>query len=479
MRRRGWLVLFVVLGLARVCWSAPQGAGVSENAKALREFAALLASHHSYTIALGRGDVIKARVEEYLTKTPQPTRAQASEEMVRVLGATIDGHTDLETAWLPRARRWMPMLLCPLGDEPGTGIVGVRPDRSGFLDADRPFVVAIGGVDIEEIVRGMDDVVPDGSPALVRHRACRGLRDPARAGVNSDATSVHISVAPSPGAPKSEWRELESPLAAREPKFGEWPRHTTGVRTEGRVGYLRLASMESDDEFLDELRATMRRFDACEGLIIDVRGNGGGRREGMLLLASLVMPPSHAPIAYNAARPLRLNESDREIDRRMSSRFLTRESAETPQGRALIERAVAANPHVRFDADGFAGWYVGILKPAPEGTWWRPGRRVIVLMDEVCFSATDVFLMAMKEIDGVTLMGRPSSGGSGMARPHEIASGEVVVSLSTMVSAAPDGPLVDGRGVSPDVRLYPVARDFLADGGDSVLNEAVNRLARP
>jgi len=472
-------VLFAVFGLARVCLGAPQDARLSESAAALREFAALLAKRHSYTIAPGRGDEIKARVEAFLTKTPQPTRAQAADEMVRVLGTTIDGHAGIESAWLPRARRWMPMLLCPLGDEPGTGIVGVRPDRSGFLDADRPFVVAIGGVDIEEIVRGMDEVLPDGSPALVRHRACRGLRDPARAGVPIDAASVHISVAPAPGSPKSAWREFEMPLAPREPKFGEWPRHASGVRAEGRVGYLRLASMESGDAFLDELRATMRIFDACDGLIIDVRGNGGGRRDALLLLASLVMPPSQAPIAYNAARPLRLGDDDARIDRRMSSRFLTRASAETPEGRALIDRTFAANPHVQFDADAFAPWYVGVLKPAAEGTWWRPDRRVIVLMDEVCFSATDIFLMAMKEIDGVTLMGRPSGGGSGMARTHELASGSVRVSLSSMVSAGPDGGLVDGRGVSPDVLIYPIATDLVFGGTDRVLDASLQELSHP
>ena len=59
--------------------------------------------------------------------------------------------------------------------------------------------------------------------------------------------------------------------------YGEWPRtHTREL--DGGIGYLRVARMESDDEFLDGLRTAMGAFRDTQGLVIDVRGNGGGSR---------------------------------------------------------------------------------------------------------------------------------------------------------------------------------------------------------
>ena len=45
-----------------------------------------------------------------------------------------------------------------------------------------------------------------------------------------------------------------------------------------------------------------------------------------------------------------------------------------------------------------------------------------------------------------------------------------------MASFRADGELFDGKGVEPDVMLSVRPTDFLRDQGDSMLEEALNRL---
>lgn len=461
---------------ARVADRQPMGEEV-DGAALLRGFAEIVSSSHSYAIATGQAGAIRDEVDGLLGRSPGVSGVEAVRAVARMFGTSVDGHASVD-GWLPPDDTHIPVLLIPLGDEPGSGVVGVLPDRGGFIDAARPFVTHIGGEPIEDLIARMQVYIADGSPALARERACRLLRSAWAAGL-ADADRAEVGVSAEPSGPAQATVRLA--LTREKPLFGAWPRTTSGLSCGGRVGYLRLAEMGGEQEDLEALAGWMQRFEACDGLIIDVRGNSGGSRAALLLIAGLVMPPDQPPVAYNAARPLRLGQSETEIDARMASRFLLRPEAMPEQDRAaaeaLIERIDPAGTGLRLTDDHFAGWYAGIVRPAAEGSWWRPGRRVVVLMDNACFSATDVFLMAMKEIDGVTLVGRPSAGGSGMARGHRIGSARV--RLSTMVSFQPDGGLVDGRGVQPDVVVWPVPTDFIEGGTDSVMDAALELLGVP
>ena len=112
--------------------------------------------------------------------------------------------------------------------------------------------------------------------------------------------------------------------------------------------------------------------------------------------------------------------------------------------------------------------------PAPVEVGRIEIARVAVLMDAGCFSATDIFLCALKEIPGVTLIGMPSSGGSGLTRRHDRGHG-FTARLSTMVSFQPSGELLDGRGVEPDILVRPGLRDVTGDE-DTMLAKAIEVL---
>lgn len=446
-------------------------------AAALREFRDLIATRHSYSIATPEGARLLAIVDDVLNRPEKPTLELARLTIERALGVSRDGHARVTSSGPDFGEVFAPCLFVPLGDEPGTGIVAIKPDRTGMLDPARPFVLAINGEEIETRLKRVSERVAHGSPALVRERSCRELRS---LGVIAlpQATLV-LSSAPAGGTNTVEWtaQGVNSPA-----RCGEWPRRESGALEGGSIGYIRLAQMSDDPQQLERLSKLLGRFQKATGLIIDVRGNGGGSRDALMTLASECMAANAPPIVFNAARPLTLGEPIERVDGRMATRFLFR--ADSPalddSERGAIARFTPGfkpdAPSVDLDAPSgaFGAWYYGVLRPFPNSP--PDGRRVVVLMDNVCFSATDVFLAAMKQIDGVTLVGRPSAGGSGMATTYPLAGGALSVSLSTMVSFQPDGRLFDSVGVQPDVVVKPQPTDFVTGGTDTALDAAVRLL---
>jgi C-terminal processing protease CtpA/Prc len=102
-------------------------------------------------------------------------------------------------------------------------------------------------------------------------------------------------------------------------------------------------------------------------------------------------------------------------------------------------------------------------------------RPVVVLMDESCFSATDIFLGAMRLMPNVTLMGLPSGGGSGRSRDFVLPNSRLTVVISTMASFQPSGQLYDGIGIVPTV-VVPRTLEGVATGQDTQMASAVRYL---
>ncbi len=482
---------FMAIGLAAAwlaAWPAEatfaQGAAGSAGSEAagagaaLKNFRDLIATHCSYVVATGSAERVRAIVDEGLA--PEPDRAAAVRIIARALGATIDGHASVRAEGLAPGSV-LPVELIPLDDSPGGPVVCVHPDRSGFFAADAPFVTAINGVGLESLIERAALEIPDGSAAMVRRRACRLLTMSRLIGPE-EAPAAVLTLAPSAESPDDQ-REIGVRLGPPVRSRGQWPRAGTR-RIDVHTAYLRLAEMDDGERFLRGLRATLESFRDARTLIIDVRGNGGGRRDALLMIASFVMAPDAAPLVYNAARPLRLGRSIEELDAQMTDRFMRRADDgawNVAERRAIAEfrdRFSIATPGLTLDDASFGPWYYGVLSPDAAAAWWSPGRRVLVLMDHECFSATDVFLSAMAEIEHVTLIGRPSSGGSGLARRYALGAG-IEVRLSSMVSFRPDGTLLDGNGVAPDVLVWPTARDCIEGGTDTALERALEAAARP
>jgi hypothetical protein len=152
-----------------------------------------------------------------------------------------------------------------------------------------------------------------------------------------------------------------------------------------------------------------------DGIIIDVRGNGGGNGDNALTIAS---------------------------------RFADK--------RRLYYKQKYKNGPGKND---FSDWVNFYLDPQGEVQFTKP---VVVLMSRCTFSAAEIFVSAMRVFPNVTLVGDTTTGGIGNPVYRELPNGWSY-RLSTSIGALADGSIIDGKGIVPDVTIIPLKTDTTTD----------------
>lgn len=192
------------------------------------------------------------------------------------------------------------------------------------------------------------------------------------------------------------------------------------------VAYVRCATFEADfgDGSLHEL---VRQLGLCDGLILDVRSNGGGMLTAARSLASLFV-----------------NE-------------------ETVVG-YMCHKSGPGH-------DDFSTPQAVRVSPAKGLRWQKP---VAVLVNRRTYSAANSFVSYLKGRPGVTIVGDRTGGGSGMPFTSELPNGWIL-----RFSAC---PMFDSQmrqtemGIEPDIKVDISAAD-VRDGKDTII-ETARRLLR-
>ena len=240
---------------------------------------------------------------------------------------------------------------------------------------------------------------------------------------------------------------------------------------------LGIATMSGEPAFLDGLDAAMQNFRDTAGLIIDVRGNGGGTRDALRRLAPYFLPEGSEPIVGNIAAFLLEDEQPATPDA-LADRYLYRADWSgwtDPQRTAIGKFLRTFRPSWKLPAGKFSPWHFLVLDRDHNQAAYRYRNKVVVLIDRGCFSATDIFAAAMQAIPGVTLLGEATAGGSGRARSYQLPKSGIRLQLSSMASFRPDGTLLEGNGVVPDVPVAMQPGDLLGQT-DTVLQKALELL---
>ncbi|QDV06655.1 carboxy-terminal protease [Planctomycetes bacterium Poly30] len=462
----------------RVSPAAPSAVPVELARRDLERFGAGLRDRFAY-VSL-KGIDLEAELESLSeTLRAEVDVASLANALNRLLMRFGDGHARVEA---PRPRdpgRHLPFLL----DTAQGGIVAFDPDRTRFVDRSRPYVQAIDGDPVAHWIGAMSEQVVAGSPQLVQHRALRALREIERAreakGYDaSDVIELTLSSKPKGGRKKTITLDLQP----RRPTYGTWPRTETRLVTaqeaggaKGGIGVIRLAEM--DDELIPEVRRAMQRFRGTAGLILDVRGNGGGQRGLCAALAGYLVDEVTGPVVGNVAA-YRLAPAFRE-DHLGGSRLLYR--ADDPhwsgaQSRAIADFAATFEPEWKLP-DGFSEWHYLVLDRTGHPDEFHYDRPVIVLTDEASFSATDIFAAALGELSGVTLLGTATGGGSARVQTFDLPETGIRVRCASMASFQPNGQLYDGHGVAVDVEVERAPADLLLGGGDAQMQAAIRLIS--
>ena len=117
--------------------------------------------------------------------------------------------------------------------------------------------------------------------------------------------------------------------------------------------------------------------------------------------------------------------------------------------------------------DAFSSPEPMYLSPADGAIWERP---VIVLTNRGVFSAANHFVMMMRELPHVVIMGDKTGGGSGLPMSNTLPNG-----WSVRFSAS---PILDAQGnhtefgIEPDVKVSITSEDWNR-GVDTIIEEAL------
>jgi len=197
------------------------------------------------------------------------------------------------------------------------------------------------------------------------------------------------------------------------------------------IGYIKLKTFTGTGEgldFADEryyfIDDIIEKFSDKDGIIIDVRSNGGGNSVNAKTIASRF--------------------ADK---KRLYHRFYQK---------------TGSGPN------DFSDWYNCYIEPKGSNQFLKP---VVVITSGLTFSSAESFVMAMEVFPHVTIVGDTTGGGIGNPIYRELPNGWVF-RLSTKVGAMADSYVIEGKGIPPDFPIINTTLDSI-NGDDKMLEKAI------
>jgi hypothetical protein len=178
----------------------------------------------------------------------------------------------------------------------------------------------------------------------------------------------------------------------------------------GEYGYIRLDDFATEN-LIQEFDGVLEGFQDVEGLILDLRDNGGGSDTNSEAVAGRF--------------------ADR---RRLYRRFQYRNGP---------------------DHGDFTPLQDDFITPRGPFQFTRP---VAVLTNRGVFSAAESFVLAMRILPQVTIVGDTTGGGSGNPMQRELPNGWTY-QLSRWIEWTPEGEAYEGVGLAPDLPIGITQRD--------------------
>ena len=392
----------------------------------------------------------------------------------QIIGLIGDGHAGASAFYEDGGAMYLPFSLA----DADPGILAVDLGNKGrrvFAEPGFPFLLSLDGVAIERWIEAAGRYFAYVSPQLNRRRALRSIRRVDKLREDLDLEAKVTVTATFGGANGSVTRDLR--LRERRPRSIRSVVIGDSRILPGNIGYLAIPEMDND--LVPETLKFMHEAEKTDALIIDVRGNGGGRLEILRMLAPFFLPPGAPPFVTNIAayRLAPYFEPDHLADR---PTFRLDHPGWTQSERNVIRAALADfQPAWSLPPGKFSDWHFMLLNRKVDrmSGVYHYDRPVAVLSNEHGLSATDGFLNGFCEIPGTILVGQASSGASGRVRHFILPESDIEVGVSSMASFRPNGQLFDGFGVDVDHYAAPLPEDFIGNS-DNVLAEALDLLKR-
>jgi C-terminal processing protease CtpA/Prc len=419
--------------------------------KDLKEAARFIYDYWSFKIFKPGAVDVESELARHM---PQAKRAETPEECADVLAQFMstlgDGHSSLHyfpgldyTAPAIEIRSQRERLSRSPGQKPAVHAYVFSRDTTD--EALRPLlpgseILEVDSLPVADLYRYWAERVSGSTPWWIDYKCDqRLLRGPAE-------TEIELTFREPGGARKTLTVRRppvlsEDELERERDIYRDTVRIATWERLENGWGYLKYTTFA-----FGRLDETIRPFDQAleslmdaPGLIIDLRGNGGGYVDAVEKVAGRFMAERTSMGFFNRRYP----------------------------GQEAIVAVY----------DDWSGGYTDKprLVAAPRtDTYTGP---VVILVDRTCFSACEMFTAGLQAAGRALVIGPGSTGGgSGFVAGLRLPSG-AIISFSYTVAWRPDGQIIEGYGVAPDIKVGERARDW-AVGRDRVLERAIRALER-
>lgn len=393
------------------------------------------------------------------------TGLEFARKLQKLIAQIGDAHAGIEVDLDGVDDRYLPFVLA----DTSRGVVALNADQSGFFEQDYPVLTSIDGLPLEKWLDTAARFVPQASKQLIRYQSLRQLRsiDRLRSELNiARSPLVKITLESIDGSQHKAFssKTVDQRLSNAKLDLGE------SEILDGNIGYLRISSMYHAP---DDVLSSMASFKNTDGLIIDVRDNRGGRYKILEVLYGFFISDTAPHYVSNiAAYRLSSNFESDHLHYRPTYRF-THDGWSAAQRASIIKAMATFAPEWNIPEDKFSEWHFMVLGKSPDYKQYHYRQPVVVLTNAASFSATDGFISAFADLEQVTIIGQPSSGGSGATKQFRLPNSGIEVALSSMASFRPNGKLYDGRGIDVDIMQMPEPADFLGKS-DAVLDKAVD-----
>ncbi|WP_120239845.1 S41 family peptidase [Marinifilum flexuosum] len=332
------------------------------------------------------------------------------------------------------------------------GFVAVNVGEKTFYNKDYPQLLSVNGIPTEEFYDIAERFIPKTTSKFVERNALDYLSFSGLM-LKLAGKEINKSVTLCFGNGEKQITE-EVDLQKYNPQGAMERSHFKKEIMDGNLGYLAFQEhMDDEDEFIESLHKAMGEFKNTNGLIIDIRGNGGGSRAPLkALLPYFIKEPKVTNVArYRIDAEKDIHPKNGYLPARYAYPF--NYEAYTKAERKAIKKVKRSFKPVRSVSDDkFTEYHYMVVSPTKEHGIYYYNKPVIVLVDEGCFSASDIFAAGIRQGDNVRLLGNTTGGGSGFSKSRRLPNSRIKVKMSRIYSYQPDGNMYDGHGVIPDIK---------------------------
>ncbi|MCJ8344349.1 S41 family peptidase [bacterium] len=247
------------------------------------------------------------------------------------------------------------------------------------------------------------------------------------------------------------------------------------------IGYMKLTSFMKTDDPKPQFEKALKLLEGTDGLILDLRGNGGGVAKWGYLLANYFIDNDTPAIndgwlekiysrAYFQQYVLKGAFTQKDLDETFAS---VPEATKMLNSFGLtVSEEEVEKEFVNGELVSFEGSQIMNDRVNEHVAYDEP---LVILMDGGCFSTTDIFMTAINDYKRAIFVGTPNGAGSGSPIPYVLDNSGYTAYISFGRFYTQSETMIEGRPITPDVLVSQTALD-IASGRDTVLQAGFQAL---